>query len=63
MNSGNGSYKKVRKQLLSYLLSEKLNIMVHKVTDPEVLVRFPVLPDFLRSSESGTGSAQPREYS
>jgi hypothetical protein len=24
-------------------------------------VRFPALPDFLRSSESGTGSAQPRE--
>jgi hypothetical protein len=25
-------------------------------------VRFPALPDFLRSSESGTGSTQPREY-
>jgi hypothetical protein len=24
-------------------------------------VRFPALPDFLRSSESGTGSTQPRE--
>jgi hypothetical protein len=24
-------------------------------------VRFPVLPDFLRSSGSGTGSTQPRE--
>jgi hypothetical protein len=24
--------------------------------------RFPALPDFLRSSESGTGSTQPREY-
>jgi hypothetical protein len=31
-------------------------------TDPEVLVRFPALPDFLRSSESVTGSIQPREY-
>jgi hypothetical protein len=31
-------------------------------TDPEVRVRFPVLPDFLRSIESGTGSTQPREY-
>jgi hypothetical protein len=31
-------------------------------TDPEVLVRFPGLPDFLRSSGSGTGSTQPREY-
>jgi hypothetical protein len=31
-------------------------------TDPEVRVRFPALPDFLRSSGSGTGSTQPREY-
>jgi hypothetical protein len=30
-------------------------------TDPEVRVRFPALPDFLRSSGSGTGSTQPRE--
>jgi hypothetical protein len=30
--------------------------------DPEVRVRFPALPDFLRSSESGTGSTQPRQY-
>jgi hypothetical protein len=29
-------------------------------TDPEVWVRLPVLPDFLRSSGSGTGSSQPR---
>jgi hypothetical protein len=25
-------------------------------------VRFPTLPNFLRSSGSGTGSTQPREY-
>jgi hypothetical protein len=31
-------------------------------TDPEVRVRFPALQDFLRSSGSGTGSSQPREY-
>jgi hypothetical protein len=31
-------------------------------TDPEVRVRFPGLPDFLRSSESGTGSTQACEY-
>jgi hypothetical protein len=31
-------------------------------TDPEVRVRFPALPNFLRSSGSGTGSTQPREY-
>jgi hypothetical protein len=30
--------------------------------DPEVRVRFLALPDFLRRSGSGTGSAQPREY-
>jgi hypothetical protein len=29
---------------------------------PEVRVRFPALLDFLRSSVSGTGSTQPREY-
>jgi hypothetical protein len=28
-------------------------------TDPEVRVRFPTLPDFLRSSGSGTWSTQP----
>jgi hypothetical protein len=31
-------------------------------TDPVVRVRFPALPDFLRSSGPGTGSTQPREY-
>jgi hypothetical protein len=31
-------------------------------TGPEVRVRFHALPDFLRSSGSGTGSTQPREY-
>jgi hypothetical protein len=30
--------------------------------DPEVQVRYPALSDFLRSSRSGTGSTQPREY-
>jgi hypothetical protein len=31
-------------------------------TDPEARVRFPPLPNFLRSSGAGTGSTQPREY-
>jgi hypothetical protein len=31
-------------------------------TDPEVRVRFPGLPDFLRSSGSRKGSTRPREY-
>jgi hypothetical protein len=30
-------------------------------TDPEVQVRFPALPDFLRSSWSGTEYTQPHE--
>jgi hypothetical protein len=30
-------------------------------TDPEALVRFPALPE-KKSSGSGTGSTQPREY-
>jgi hypothetical protein len=35
---------------------------IYSVTDLEVLVRFPALPDFLRSSGSGTESTQSREY-
>jgi hypothetical protein len=31
-------------------------------SDPDTRVRFPALPDFLRSSGFGTGSTQPREY-
>jgi hypothetical protein len=31
-------------------------------TDPEVGVRFPALPDFLRSSGPGMGYTQPRDY-
>jgi hypothetical protein len=31
-------------------------------TDPEAGIRFPALLDFLRSSGSGTGSTQSREY-
>jgi hypothetical protein len=31
-------------------------------TDPDIWVRFSALPDFLRSSGSGTGSTQIREY-
>jgi hypothetical protein len=31
-------------------------------TDPEVRVRFPALPDYLRSNGAGTGFTQLREY-
>jgi hypothetical protein len=42
--------------LKNFTWSEFLSI------DPEVLVRFPALADILRSSGSGTGATQPREY-
>jgi hypothetical protein len=32
------------------------------LTEPEVRIRFSALPDFLRSSGSGTGSTLPREH-
>jgi hypothetical protein len=31
-------------------------------TDPEVRVRFPALPHFLKSSGTGTRGTQPHEY-
>jgi hypothetical protein len=31
-------------------------------TNPEARVRFPALPEFLRSSGSGMGSTQSRDY-
>jgi hypothetical protein len=40
-----------------------LAVRVPGATDPEVRVQFPPLPDLLRSSGSGTGSTQTREYS
>jgi hypothetical protein len=44
--------------------SDRLFCLVVRVlvTDPEVQVRFPALPVFLRSSGSGMGSAQPHEH-
>jgi hypothetical protein len=44
------------KDILCGLLVEFL------ATDPEIRVRFPVLPDLLRSSGYGTRSTEPREY-
>jgi hypothetical protein len=46
--------------LVTLLLSRTASVVL--ATDPKVLVRFPALPDFLRSSGSGTGSTQVREY-
>jgi hypothetical protein len=50
-----------------YLRTQSLTAFVFQwseflATDPEARVRFPALPHFLRSSGSGTGSTQPREY-
>jgi hypothetical protein len=36
--------------------------LVVRVSGYRSRVRFPTLPDFLRSSGSGTGCTQPREY-
>jgi hypothetical protein len=38
------------------------SLAVEFLADPEFRFRFPALPDFLSSSESGTGSIQLREY-
>jgi hypothetical protein len=56
--------------LKSCFFQINFNIILHSVvkcsellaSDPEVRVRFLALSDFLRSSRSGTGSTQPREY-
>jgi hypothetical protein len=49
---------------LAFISSDFLCDLVVNIlaTDPEARVRFQTLPDFLRSSGSGTGSTQPREY-
>jgi hypothetical protein len=43
-------------------LGTRVRLSEFLATDPEVRVRFPALPDFLRSGGSGTGSTQPREH-
>jgi hypothetical protein len=40
---------------------DRLCSLVVLATDPEARVRFPALPE-QKSSGSGTGSTQPREY-
>jgi hypothetical protein len=44
------------------VVSYKAGRLEFLATDPEVRVRFPALPLSLRSTGSGTGSTQPREY-
>jgi hypothetical protein len=45
--------------LVMSIICDRLRGLV--ATDPEVRVRISELPNFLRSSGSGTGSTQPRE--
>jgi hypothetical protein len=51
----------VKNKQLNYVLTDgpPLWSSGFLATDPEVRVRFPELPDFLRSSGSGTGFTQP----
>jgi hypothetical protein len=48
--------------IMCVILSDRLCGLVVRVHGYRSRVRLPVLPDFLRSSGSGTGSTQPREY-
>jgi hypothetical protein len=45
----------------SFLTASVVYCQEFLATNSEVWVRFPALPDFMRSSGSGTGSTQPRE--
>jgi hypothetical protein len=58
---------KHRGNFIYFQLYHEITLSTHCIseflaTDPKVRVRFLALPDFLRSSGSGTGSTQPREY-
>jgi hypothetical protein len=44
-----------------YMINLKMDHTESLATDPEARVRFPVLPE-KKSSGSGTGCTQPREY-
>jgi hypothetical protein len=56
------SRAKSTRKTLYYLTVSLVQWLVFLATDPEVRVLFLALPDFLRSSESGTQSAQHREH-
>jgi hypothetical protein len=60
------NYELSTRTILLFILIKEIVFVVYRseflATDSEVRVRFPALPDFLRSSESGTGPNQPREY-
>jgi hypothetical protein len=47
---------------ISLIIFDCLCGLVARVPGYRPRVRFPALPDFLRSSGSGAGSTQPREY-
>jgi hypothetical protein len=48
--------------LRSELIYIYISIYIDRLCGLVVRVRFPALPDFVRSIWSGTGSTQPREY-
>jgi hypothetical protein len=58
---GNFFYEGWR-ELYHFLFFSWCNIIEDRLCCRVVRVRFPALPDFPRSSGSGTGSTQPREY-
>jgi hypothetical protein len=49
-------------KLIMYFKITRKILSINFMAIPEVRVRFPALPDYLRSSGSGAGSTQPREY-
>jgi hypothetical protein len=56
-------FRPLTKNVSFYVNNDRLCGLVESLAaDPEVRVLFPALPDFLRSSGSGMGSTQPREY-
>jgi hypothetical protein len=57
--TGVGKYRLTK---VSKLTASVVYWSLFLATDPEVRVRFPELPDFLRSSGSAMGSTQPCEY-
>jgi hypothetical protein len=49
-------------QIVKFLYLLNLDLGGRPRWIPEIQDRFPALPDFLRSSDLGTGSTQPRKY-
>jgi hypothetical protein len=61
LNKQRGSESERASGFLEICKSEIIFVSQFLATDPVALVRFPALPE-KKSSGSGTGSTQPREY-